>query len=244
MKKLLILCLMACLLLVGCNPAADLSAESTLPGDATATPADPDDTEPTSPEEIHGPLPLPEIGEFSDVPGGILTLDDLKDIELMRIEAVDEYGFKYIYAWEYVFALDRFTMYFAEEVYDEQTIYVEKSGEADCYITSFNDTVFYPDPHADQLSYADDLGFFTNAVELFVRYSVAQENIRYKRIEDEQTPLGEAYAYEIYTGEEHTGYLLIDKATGLTISQTDCEKQPNYQVTKIDMLDSGIPDYK
>lgn len=235
MKKLLVFCLMICLLLSGCGATTNQAA----------TTMDPDDTDPTvSADEIFGPLPLTEIGEFSDLPGGMMTLADLKSIETMRIEAVDQYGFKYIYAWEYSFALGQFTFYFAEEIYDEQTIYVKKGEDMACYLTAYNDPVFYQDPYADEVGYADELSAFGDTIELFVLYGAPQPNISYKRIEDANAPTGEAYAYEIYTGMQHTGYLLVDKATGLAVAQTDLEKCPVYQVTKIDMQDAGIPDYK
>lgn len=246
-KILLALSLTIALLLAGCGTDFQPNNTGRQPapsGTPTTVPTEPEDTEPTSPEETHGPLPLTEIGEFSDVPGGIITLDDLKDIEIMRLEVVDEYGFNYIYAWEYSFALDRFTMYLAEEVYDEQTIYVEKSENIDCYISAYVDTEFYLDPSADQIGYSDDLNYFTDCVELFISYSIPKENTRYKRIEDSNTLTGEAYTYEIYTGDVHTGYLLIDKATGLAVTQTDTEERANYQITKIDPQDAGIPQYK
>ena len=243
--RLLALGLLLCLLFTGCaGNTIEQPAVTTAPTTTPTTPYDPEENGPVDSEEIHGPLPLLEIGEFSDVPGGIITLDDLRDIEAIRLEAVDEYGYKYIYAWEYVFALDRFTMYLAEEVYDEQTIYVEKGDSISCYISTYSDTTFYLDPTADQYGYADDLGYFTDFVEFFVNYSVPQENIRYKRIEDQDTLTGEAYAYEIYTGDQHTGYLLIDKATGLAVTQTNTEKKANYQITKIDTQNAGIPKYK
>lgn len=242
-KKLLLFCLLLCLLLSGCGQT--VAPQPTItPTQPTTIPTDPEENGPVPPEEFHGPLPLVEIGEFSDVPGGIITLDDLKDIELMRLEVVDEYGFKYIYAWEYSFALGRFIMYFAEEVYDEQTIYVEKGENIDCYISTYADTEFYLDPSADQIGYSDDLGYFTDCVNLFVSYSTPKENTRYKRIEDQDTLTGEAYAYEIYTGDVHTGYLLIDKATGLAVTQTNTEKKANYQIGRIDTENAGIPQYK
>lgn len=239
-KMLLILCLVAVLLLGACGKQTN-TPDTTLPVQTT----EPDEPEaPTEEEVLRGPTPLLPVGEFSDVPGGIITSTDLKDIELMRIEVVDEYGYKYIYAWEYLFALDRFTMYFAEEVYDEQTIYVEKDDNVDCYLSTFSDTTFYIDPFADQIGYSDDMAAFADIIELFVNYSVPRENTRYKRIQDQDTLTGEAYAYEIYTGDAHTGYLLIDKATGLAVTQTDTAKKANYQITKIDMQDAGIPKYK
>lgn len=237
MKKLLVFCLMLCLLLAGCGAA---TTEST----AVATP-DPADTDPTTASEvILGPLPLTEIGEFSDAPGGIMTLDDLRMIEAMRIEAIDPYGYQYIYAWEYSFALDCFTFYYAEEIYDEQTIYVQKGEDTVGYVSAFNDPVFYPDPYADQLGYTAELDGFKYTIEYFVHFSVPQENVRYKRVEDTTMPTGDAYVYEIYTGTEHTGYVLIDKATGLAIAHTDSENNISYQITKIDMENAGIPEYK
>lgn len=243
MKKLLIFCLMIALLLTGCGIASDgQPTTSTAPNTTNAEPDEPEAS--TKEEELRGPTPLLPVGEFSDIPGGMSTLADVKDIELMRLEIVDEYGYKYIYAWEYMFALDRFTMYFAEEVYDEQTIYVEKGDNVDCYLSTFSDNAFYIDPFADQIGYSDDMAAFADMIELFVDYSVPRENTRYKRIQDQDTLTGEAYAYEIYTGDVHTGYLLIDKATGLAVTQTDTAKKANYQITKIDTQDAGIPKYK
>ena len=243
MKKLLILCLALCLFLTGCgNAAAPQSTTSPVTDTAGANPDEPEAT--TGPEEILGPTPLLPVGEFSDVPGGMMTADDLKYIEIMRIEAVDEYGLQYIYAWEYSFALGRFTTYVAEEVYDEQTIYVEKNDNFDCYVSTFKNNEFFIDPYADQIGYNDDLAAFADMIEFFVCYSVPVENTRYKRIEDQDTLTGEAYAYEVYVGDEHTGYLLVDKATGLAVTYTDREKKAYYQVTKIDTQDAGIPNYK
>ena len=237
MKKLLAFCLLICLLFTGCGAATTNTATEPTP--------DPADTDPTSASEpVLGPLPLTEIGEFSDVPGGIITLDDLRMIEFMRIEAVDPSGFQYIYAWEYSFALDSFTFYYAEEAYDEQTVCVKKGEDMVSYISTFNGTVFYQDLYADDLGHAAELDAFTYTIEYFVHFCIPQENVRYKRIEDTTLPTGEAYVYEIHTGSEHTGYVLIDKLTGFAVAHTDTEDNISYQITKIDMENAGIPDYK
>ena len=242
MKKLLSLCLVCCLFLTGCG-AKNEQIYSTTPLPSVPV-VDPEENGPTSPAEVHGPLLVPEIGTFSSVPGGILTLDDLKDIEALQIDVIDDLGFMNTYAWEYIFALDRFTFYISEEGNNDAILYIKKGDNMDCYEGSHGDTLLDQNPYADQIGYDDDLSFLGSVAEILVSYSVPKENTRYKRVEDMNAPTGEAYVYEIYTGDQHTGYLLIDKVTGLAVSQTDCNKVANYKVIKLSTKDIDFPEYK
>jgi hypothetical protein len=231
-----------CLLLSGCGAAdPQPTIAATIP---TTTPYDPEENGPTPAPETHGPLPLVEIGEFCDVPGGIITLDDLKDIEVLQIDVIDDLGFMNTYAWEYSFALGRFIFYISEEGNNDAILYVKKGDNIDSYEGSYGDTLLYQNPYADQIGYDDDLSFLGSVAEILVSYSVPKENTRYKRVEDMNAPTGEAYVYEIYTGDQHTGYLLIDKATGLAVSQTDSNKVANYKVIKLSTKDIAFPEYK
>jgi len=250
-KKLMALGLAIVLLLTGCSitpeqphTAKPTEHQSSAP---TTDPSDAGSDEPASsdqPDEPLGPTPLVAVGEFSDVPGGMMTLGDLKQIEVMRLEITDYTGFKYVYAWEYVFATGRFTTYLADELYDEQTIYTAKGEDVACYVTSYIDSTFYLDPYADLDGYYGDLEVFGDTIEIFVSYSVPEEGIRYKRLEDVVVSTGEAYAYEIYEDDKHIGNLLVDKATGLAVCLTTQESTVDYLITKIDLENAGIPQYK
>ena len=166
------------------------------------------------------------------------------DIETMRLEITDHNGFHYVYAWEYVFATDTFTMYLADEMLDEQTIYVVKDEIVSCYQSTYTDTTFYNDPYAEQYIYYADQLSFAEVIELFVSYSVPLEGIRYKRTEDVTLDTGDAYSYEIYRGDAFLGYLLVDKASGLMVCLTNEETKVDYLITKIDPENAGIPKYK
>lgn len=250
MKKLLALGLAMMLLLAGCSSAKQPPATKPT-GQQSSTPTTPpSNTEPDEPapsdqpDEPLGPTPLVAVGEFSDVPGGMMTLGDLKQIEVMRLEITDYTGFKYVYAWEYVFATGRFTTYLADELYDEQTIYTAKGEDVACYTTSYIDSTFYLDPYADLEGYYGDLEVFGDTVEIFVSYSVPEEGIRYKRLDDVVVSTGEAYAYEIYEDDQPIGNLLVDKATGLAVCLTTQTSTVDYLITKIDLENAGIPQYK
>ena len=77
----------------------------------------------------------------------------------------------------------------------------------------------------------------------FVELS-SEAEVKYKKCEDVKISLtGEAYKYELYTGNELIGSICVDKKTGIFVKMTNPDGSDVMKVTAIE-TDVNIPAYK
>lgn len=240
-KRLLAICLLICLLLCGCEKTAaePTAAPTTAP---TTTPYDPEDNGPTSPP-LPEPHPEAAIGAVLDIPDAAGYPEWLTQYEQYRLEVTDYMGFEYVYAYRYSFATNETEHYEWDGYQEEETVWYAHGDQINQYVSD-GGSPFVHNTNWDANDYAEDIAYFDNNVNIFLSFTAPVEGVHYVKLKDVDAPTGPACAYEIYENNELTGYLWIDKATGIMVRKMDTQINNLLQVTALSMEKADIPTYK
>ena len=239
--RLTAFCLLICLLFSGCGATVTQQPNS-LPATVTTTPADPEDESPTSPPlpEAH---PEAQVGAILDIPDAAGYPQWLDEYEQYRLEITDSMGFQYIYAYRYSFATNETEHYELDGYQEEETVWYAHGDRINQYISD-GGAPFVCNTYWEAIDYDEDIEYFNSIVGIFLDLTVPVEGTHYVKLDDVEAPTGPACAYEIYEGGSLTGYLWIDKATGIMVLKTDADKNIELQITAMSMENANIPEYK
>lgn len=218
-------------------------------GDATQPQAtEPQATEPqaTEPEPTN-----PPAKEYLDVIPNGCTVEDMKAMDVLHVEAKDSYGsenINYIWAFEKE-SSDAGVLYYKESFkiegedfvnelvyeYNGDTVVAYERDESGAFVISDNDYEIYDVEMAFDEMY-ESLAVPGEAVEGMQFCVTDKSNVK--------PVIKDVTVYEMYYEGELGGYVCIDNETGLIAYGTSVEDDYEVVVTKIDTTDAGIPAYK
>ena len=243
MKRwLAILTALLCLLLVACGDNLDNSNTTAPTGSTAATEEDDQPQDP--PSNYVEPSSPANVGDVLETPDVAATFEEITDYEIFRVEVQDIYDFHYIYAWEYSFATDTTVMYIYDEYQNEEIVNVVKRDVVTRYSRLIGEETFLLNTNTDEFTWLDDEQIFSGIVDALTQYSLPIEGLQYKKLEDVEATAGDACAYEVLEDGTLSGYIYIDKATGVMSAWLDETQKVTSFITAISTEDAGIPKYK
>lgn len=226
------------------TPTAEATTVPTVTPDSEATtePTINEDDGPTSPP-MPEPLPEAQVGDVLEVPDAAGYPEWLREYDEYRFELLDALGIQYIYARRYDFATGVAEAYLLDDYQNEEAIWRAYQGIYEQYTRDTDEDPFILNAYWDPSFYDADMAYIDNEIFFFLQYATPVEGTHYVKMDDVEAPTGPACAYEIYENNVLTGYLWIDKATGIMVRKMDADKRPQLQVTCINLEDAGIPEY-
>ena len=241
--RLLAIGLLICLLLSGCGQAAASLPATTAPTTSPTTPYDPEDDGPTTPP-LPDPLPEAQVGDVLQIPDAAGYMEWLEEYDEYRLEITDSLGFQYVYARRYNFATNTVEHYEFDGYQEEETIWYAHGDDIRQYVRENDTTPFVHNTYWEAIDYEEDRMYFDDIVKTFLSLTTPVEGVHYVKLEDGEALTGPACAYEVYENGTLSGYIGIDKATGIMVLKTDANKNILLQVTYLSVENANIPDYK
>ena len=240
MKKHLLWISVAALCFLAACGSQTSTPESTQ---TTLITAPTEEVTPTRPEPIVSTTPA-GVGEILEVPDAAISLDEIAAYEVFRVEILDSYADRFIYAWEYSFATDTAVIYIYDEYEGEEIVNVVKRDKATRYFRLIGDKEFILDKEANDDDWMEDKDGINYIFKTLTQFSVPTEGVTYKKLEDVKAVAGDACAYEVWDNGVLTGYVHIDKATGIMSAWLDENGKALTDITNISTESADIPKYK
>ena len=221
---------------------ATAGTDNTLDSNATTAPTINEDDGPTTPP-LPEPLPEAQVGDVLQVPDAAGYPEWLGEYDEYRFEFLDALGIQYIYARRHDFATGVTETYMVDDYNNDECIWRAYRGTYEQYTRSTDEDPFMVNGYWDSTSYETDMTYVDNEIFFFLQYAKPIDNTHYVKMGDVEAPTGTACAYEIYENNVLTGYLWIDKATGIMVCKIDTNNKIQLQITYMSLEDAGIPEY-
>lgn len=223
------------------------AAQEQQPAQQTPAPTQPDATQP-APQPV-APQPLQEVpvGTVLDAPEVVFT-DDCEKLYLYITSPGTTEGavVSVEVALDYI-AENNYILYFSDGVLkNSEAVYeVSDAGIAAYYRSSLVDD-FVKDTEASQSELEAETNKIFETMAMCTLQHPMYEGLKYRKTDAPTVPItGEVLVYDIMEGNQVTGQVCVDKATGVAVSLTDAEGNSSFTVTEIKTSgDMGIPAYK